>query len=179
MHQIHPNARTTPTAWAEIARATERSGTLARRFGVSAETIRKWRKRGPADCLDHSARRDCRALAAPGCGTSAPHRKVDAHRGCDPTVPVTPLAQGGRSRSRPRLQGAPAGRPRQRAPHTARRHRRSQAAPPSSLPPLTRASESAQRVNSEVFRSVPMRSGRWSVPCGVQPASPWTISPSW
>ena len=56
MHQIHPNARTTPAVRAEIARSPEPPGTLARRFGVSAETIRKWRKRGPEDCLDRSAR---------------------------------------------------------------------------------------------------------------------------
>jgi transposase InsO family protein len=56
MHAIHPNARTTPAVRAEIARSTERSGVLARRYGVSAETIRKWRRRGPEDCLDHSAR---------------------------------------------------------------------------------------------------------------------------
>ncbi len=56
MLQIHSNARTTPATRTEIARSNEPSGTLARRYGVSAETIRKWRKRGPADCLDHSAR---------------------------------------------------------------------------------------------------------------------------
>jgi transposase len=56
MLQIHPNARTTPAVRAEIARSAETSGVLAHRFGVSSETIRKWRKRGPADCLDHSAR---------------------------------------------------------------------------------------------------------------------------
>ena len=56
MLQIHPNARTTPAVRAEIARSSEASGVLARRFGVSAETVRKWRKRGPGDCLDHSAR---------------------------------------------------------------------------------------------------------------------------
>jgi transposase InsO family protein len=56
MLQIHPNARTTPATRAEIARSCEPSGLLARRYGVSAETIRKWRKRGPEDCLDHSAR---------------------------------------------------------------------------------------------------------------------------
>jgi transposase InsO family protein len=54
--QIHPNARTTPAVRAEIARSGEATGVLARRFGVSTETIRKWRKRGPEDCLDHSAR---------------------------------------------------------------------------------------------------------------------------
>src|SRR3954451_23945862 len=56
MLQIHPNARTTPVVRAEIARSGESTGVLARRFGVSTETIRKWRKRGVEDCLDHSAR---------------------------------------------------------------------------------------------------------------------------
>jgi transposase-like protein len=56
MHAIHPNARTTPAVRAEIARSCERTGLLARRYGVSAETIRKWRRRGPEDCLDRSAR---------------------------------------------------------------------------------------------------------------------------
>src|SRR5918912_47641 len=56
MLQIHPNARTTPVTRAEIARSGEPTGVLARRYGVSTETIRKWRRRGPADCLDHSAR---------------------------------------------------------------------------------------------------------------------------
>ena len=56
MHAIHPNARTTPAVRAEIARSSEPTGVLARRFGVSTETIRKWRKRGPQDCQDRSAR---------------------------------------------------------------------------------------------------------------------------
>jgi transposase InsO family protein len=56
MLSIHPNARTTPAVRAEIARSSERTGILARRYGVSTETIRKWRQRGPADCRDHSAR---------------------------------------------------------------------------------------------------------------------------
>src|SRR3954464_575580 len=56
MLQIHPNARTTPVTRAEIAGSQERSGVLAQRYGVSTETIRKWRKRGAADCLDHAAR---------------------------------------------------------------------------------------------------------------------------
>ena len=55
MVQIHPNARTTPAVRAEIARSTEPSGVLAQRYSVSTETIRKWRKRGPADCLDRPA----------------------------------------------------------------------------------------------------------------------------
>jgi len=56
MLQIHPNARTTPAVRAEIARSGEPTGVLARRFGVSTETVRQWRKRGPEDCLDHSAK---------------------------------------------------------------------------------------------------------------------------
>jgi transposase len=56
MLSIHPNARATPAVRAEIARSTERTGILAQRYGVSTETIRKWRRRGPEDCLDHSAK---------------------------------------------------------------------------------------------------------------------------
>ncbi|NPD69312.1 hypothetical protein HPQ61_21585 [Acetobacteraceae bacterium] len=56
MPQIHPQACTTPATRIEIARSTEPSSTVARRYGISAETVRKWRKRGAADCLDHSAR---------------------------------------------------------------------------------------------------------------------------
>ena len=55
MLQIHPNARTTPVTRAEIARSSEPSGVLAKRYGVSSETIRKWRTRGAGDCLDRSA----------------------------------------------------------------------------------------------------------------------------
>jgi transposase InsO family protein len=56
MLQIHPNARTTPAVRVEIARSEEPTGVLAQRYGVSTETIRKWRKRGAEDCQDHSAR---------------------------------------------------------------------------------------------------------------------------
>src|SRR3954468_4517548 len=56
MHAIHPKARTTPAVRAEIARSREPTGVLAQRYSVSTETIRKWRKRGPADCRDHSSR---------------------------------------------------------------------------------------------------------------------------
>src|SRR3982751_3260142 len=56
MPTIHPKARTTPAVRAEIARSTEPTGILAQRYGVSTETIRTWRKRGAADCQDHSSR---------------------------------------------------------------------------------------------------------------------------
>ena len=45
MYAIHANARTTPAVRAEIARSTEPSSVLARRYGVSTETIRKGCKR--------------------------------------------------------------------------------------------------------------------------------------
>ncbi|CAX22841.1 protein of unknown function [Methylorubrum extorquens DM4] len=44
-----PQARTTPAVRAEIAHSTKSSGVLAKRYGVSTETFRKWRKRGPDD----------------------------------------------------------------------------------------------------------------------------------
>jgi len=56
MHAIHSNARTTPALRPETARSRELSSGLARRYGVSTETIRKWRERGPEDCWDRSAR---------------------------------------------------------------------------------------------------------------------------
>ena len=56
MLAIHPNARTTPAVRAEIARSSERSGVLAQRHGVRAETARKWRKRGVTDCRDRPSR---------------------------------------------------------------------------------------------------------------------------
>src|SRR3954453_15667118 len=56
MLAIHPNARTTPAVRAEIARSGELTGELARRYGVSTETVRKWRKRGPTECRDRSSR---------------------------------------------------------------------------------------------------------------------------
>jgi transposase InsO family protein len=56
MLAIHPNARTTPAVRAEIARSREATGALAQRYGVSSETVRKWRQRGPAECRDRSSR---------------------------------------------------------------------------------------------------------------------------
>ncbi|MCG4255125.1 IS481 family transposase [Acetobacter senegalensis] len=56
MHQIHPQARTTPVVRAEIVRSTEGTSVLARRFGISDETVRKWRKRGVEGCTDRSSR---------------------------------------------------------------------------------------------------------------------------
>ena len=46
MLQIHPYARTTSVTRAEIARSQDPTSLLTQRYGVSTETIRKWRKRG-------------------------------------------------------------------------------------------------------------------------------------
>ena len=56
MRMVHANARTTPAVRAEIARSSEATGALAQRYGVSTETVRKWRRRGPEDCRDRSSR---------------------------------------------------------------------------------------------------------------------------
>ena len=56
MLAIHPNARTTPAVRVEIARSRQPTGVLAQRYGVSTETIRKWRKRGLNACQDRSSR---------------------------------------------------------------------------------------------------------------------------
>lgn len=56
MLRIHPQARTTPAVRREIASSSEPTGVLARRYGISDETVRKWRKRGPDACLDRSSR---------------------------------------------------------------------------------------------------------------------------
>ena len=56
MMQIHPQARTTPAVRVEIARSTEPVRILAKRYGISEETVRKWRKRGEQACQDRSSR---------------------------------------------------------------------------------------------------------------------------
>lgn len=56
MMQIHPQARTTPAVRAEIARSTEPTRILAKRYGISEETVRKWRKLGEQAYQDRSSR---------------------------------------------------------------------------------------------------------------------------
>jgi transposase InsO family protein len=56
MMQIHPPARTTPAVRADIARSTDPTSVIARRYGISDETVRKWRKRGEQACQDRSSR---------------------------------------------------------------------------------------------------------------------------
>lgn len=57
MLQIHPQARTTPTVRrADIARSSEPTSVLARYYGISDETVRKWRRCGSDACQDRSSR---------------------------------------------------------------------------------------------------------------------------
>jgi transposase-like protein len=56
MMQIHPQARTTPAVRTEIARSTEPTSVVARRYGISDETVRKWRKRGEHAVEDRCSR---------------------------------------------------------------------------------------------------------------------------
>jgi transposase len=56
MVQIHPQARTTPAVRAKIARSTEPASVVAKRYGISDETVRKWCKRGEQAVLDRSSR---------------------------------------------------------------------------------------------------------------------------
>lgn len=56
MVQIRPQARTTPGVRAEIACSTERASVMAKRYGISDETVRKWRRRGEQAAQDRSSR---------------------------------------------------------------------------------------------------------------------------
>lgn len=56
MRDPHRMARTTPEARSAIASSPEPSRVLAERYGVSTETVRKWRKRGLDDPFDRSTR---------------------------------------------------------------------------------------------------------------------------
>ena len=69
-----------PSDRAEIARSDKPTGVLARRYGVSTETIRKWRKRGPDDCLDHSAKPHSLPWKATGGGARRGLRAAPCHQ---------------------------------------------------------------------------------------------------
>lgn len=56
MVQIHPQARTTPAVRVEIARSTEPASVVAKRYGISDETVRKWRRRGEQAVQDRPSR---------------------------------------------------------------------------------------------------------------------------
>ena len=42
---LHKNARTTPAVRAEIAASDEPASVLAQRFGITEQTVYKWKKR--------------------------------------------------------------------------------------------------------------------------------------
>ncbi len=55
--RLHKNARTTPAIRREIQQATGSDYALAERFGVTRDTIRKWRKRDTQEDGSHTAHR--------------------------------------------------------------------------------------------------------------------------
>lgn len=54
---LHKNARTTPAVRAEIAASNETAGVLAARYGVTEQTIYKWKKRKVFTDRSHTAHR--------------------------------------------------------------------------------------------------------------------------
>src|SRR3954454_11242496 len=50
-----PHGAAGPALWG-FGRGARPGGARPRRYGLSTETIRKWRQRGAADCQDHSSR---------------------------------------------------------------------------------------------------------------------------
>ena len=54
---LHKNARTTPAVRAEIAASTETAPVLAQRYGISEQTVYKWKKREAFGDRSHIAHR--------------------------------------------------------------------------------------------------------------------------
>lgn len=54
---LHKNARTTPAVRAEIAASCESARVLAQRYGISEQTVYKWKKRTSFHDLPHTAHR--------------------------------------------------------------------------------------------------------------------------
>ncbi len=52
---LHKNARTTPAVRAEIAASDEPASVLARRFGITEQTVYKWKKRSVFADRSHTA----------------------------------------------------------------------------------------------------------------------------
>ena len=52
---LHKNARTTPAVRAEIAASTETASVLAQRFGITEQTVYKWKKRSVFGDRSHTA----------------------------------------------------------------------------------------------------------------------------
>lgn len=54
---LHKNARTTPAVRAEIAASSESASVLAQRFGITEQTVYKWKKRDVFGDRSHTAHR--------------------------------------------------------------------------------------------------------------------------
>ena len=54
---LHKNARTTPAVRAEIAASSETAPVLAQRFGITEQTVYKWKKRSVFGGRSHMAHR--------------------------------------------------------------------------------------------------------------------------
>ncbi|OLH89871.1 transposase, partial [Xanthomonas oryzae pv. oryzae] len=54
---LHKNARTTPAVRAEIAASNETASVLAQRFGITDQTVYKWKKRDVFGDCSHTAHR--------------------------------------------------------------------------------------------------------------------------
>lgn len=56
MEQIHPQARTKLAVRGDITRSPEPASVVAKRYGISDETVRKWWRRGEQAVQDRSSR---------------------------------------------------------------------------------------------------------------------------
>ena len=54
---LHRNARTTPAVRAEIAASAEPASALAQRYGITEQTVYKWKKRQAFTDRSHTAHR--------------------------------------------------------------------------------------------------------------------------
>lgn len=68
---LHKNARTTPAVRALIAASDETASVLAQRFGITEQTVYKWKKRESVQDRSHTAHPHTRARN--GGGASAPN----------------------------------------------------------------------------------------------------------
>jgi len=62
MANIHPQARTTPLIRAEIQTSHDTLSTLAARYNISLQTVRKWKQRSDAQDRSHRAHTLCTTL---------------------------------------------------------------------------------------------------------------------
>ena len=54
---LHKNARTTPAVRAEIAASSDSAPVLAQRYGITDQTVYKWKKRSVFGARSHTAHR--------------------------------------------------------------------------------------------------------------------------